>query len=1422
MSLPGFSVRRPVTTVMIYLGLLLLGVIAVSRLPQDLYPPIAYPQLTVVTHYRDAAPEEIEILVTKVIEEAVGTVPGVRRVSSYSKEELSLVVSEFNWGSNMEFAALGVREKIDLVKERLPRGSEDPVVIKYNPFEPPVLVLNLSGDVGPHELLNIARKQVKNELEKVDGVAAINISGGLEREILVQVDHGRLQASGIPITQISDALSHANLNYPAGSIKEAFYEYLIRTIGEFSLVKEIPGIAITVDEDKEEEERQQREDPNRPSPLKREKGLPPKQRLIMLRDIATVSDTLKEQTTISRFNGKENISLSFQKQAGGNTVQVVNKVREEVIRLQKALPPGVTLSVASDQSILIKESISTVKQEAFQGGALACFFLYLFLGSIWASFNIALAIPIAIMTTFTFMYFGGMTLNILSLGGLAFSVGLLVDAGIVVVESIATFREQGMPAKEAAVHGAEHEANPIIGTVLTTIVVFLPLIFVIGLVGQFMKDFSITVSISNLVSLVVSLSLTALFASLSRGKKPGRPLVQSQVEFLIRVDKKIVAWSLKNKILTTGVVIVLFVGAIFLFRTLDVELMPKVEQGQFTVNVSLPPGTRLDLTNSVATKIERVLGAIPEVQDISVLIGSSKERSGEELLETLGSHQGRLLVNLKPLYKGFGRPPATGEFRTRYSSAVIQELEETLKRESLEGAQVECLLDNAIFKSALAASPIVVEVKGAELGVMEKLADQVKQKLGKIPGLYGVKTSMIPPSPETRVNVNKDRAAAYHLSVSDIALTAQTAIKGYVASKFKEEGREFDIRVQLREEDRADFNKIRRLVVHSPLDIDIPISEVAYLVNGYGPTEIMHLDQQRTVLVSAQLFGRAIGSAVKDVTVELEAVPVSPGYTVALTGENKEIEESFRSLVFALLLSLILVYMVLASEFESLWEPFLIMGTIPMSVIGVSLALWISGTSVNVMVGIGFLVLGGIVVDNGIVLIECVKNFRQEGMDLETALIEASARRLRPIIMTASTTIFGLVPIAFKIGGGGAGAELQAPMGVSVIGGLMVSTFLTLIFLPTFYAIGDSFFSRFKRVELHEMEAGLGPVPALAGAGAHGKPIGIQHPSFPMESISERKTESSIAQLVAVAPVSKPPPAPETEAPPEPEVKPEPPAEPVLDQPPVLEEPPPDYPREEEPPSAMVPLEPLPDPGSPQGAQEAPPVEDLEAPAMEPTPPPEFQETKQQEELPVLEPPLSAASEVEQTPSPGMEDIPEDFGREEAVPEKPLFEWNLPMGLLNKPEFSQLESESTQEEGPAAQEPPAQSPAPAEPTELPPSEGTPPVSKALLDFITGSYKVVPPEPGYPSPAPPASVKIPPSTTSSSAETELPLLNARQEQLLSYLKEHGRITRKEYVQLTGASVPTAARDLASLVDRGLIKGVGPLAKGRYYVLLKQTP
>ena len=1063
MKLPDLSINKPVTVTMIFLGIVLMGMISLGKLPQELFPAISYPQLTIATTYENAAPEDVETLITRIIEETVGTVSNLKRISSISKEGISLVTTEFNWGTNMDFASLGVREKIDLVKERLPLGSADPIVMKFNPFEMPVMTLSVTGEKPPAELLKLTRKFIKEELEKVPGVASCNITGGLEREIVVSIDQARLRASDIAINKIVDALKSSNLNYPAGTIEEHFYEYLIRTIGEFEIVPQIKDTVVGTDESENQRPTMENQEAQ-----KRKEERP---RLVYLKDVAEVKDTLQERTSISRFNGKENISVAILKQAGSNTLKVAENIRKRLDDIKKDIPSGLNVSIVYDQSTFISKSIKDVSDAAIQGGFLAFLVLWLFLKKIKPSIIVAAAIPVSIMITFALMYFSGLTLNMLSLGGLALGVGMLVDAAIVVIENISIHLQNKEEFIEAVRVGANEVESPVWGTHLTNVVVFLPMIFVIGIAGQLFKEIAITISFSLMASLFVSLALTPLFLSIGRRKIPKDKALKvaseeitsefKLVKWMGEVYSKVLPHVLKHRKLVLLGAMLLFILSMFVFLFIDKEFMPKVDQREFVMKASLMTGTRLEITNSAVKKIEETLLNNKDVDSVAVTIGSSKERGAGDAIETLGSHEANIIVNLKK-----------GKKRSKLTTAeIIRNLKKQLDKENLEGAEIEYILQESVFKSALMGSaPIVIEIKGHDLDFTKKLYEELRFELAKIPGVYGIRTSLAPPAPETKVNIIKDKAALYNLSVGSISQAAHIAIKGVTATKFKEEGREIDIKVRLRPEDRKNLSSIRNILIHSPLGIEVPLSEVAYISHGVGPSEIKRLDQQRVIMVTANITGRSTDKVMEDINKLIDSImalhadvkkqaarEIEKDFSIQLAGENKEMKESFVSMAFALILSVLLVYMIMASEFESFWQPFVIMFTVPLSLIGVAWCLYITHTPLSVVAILGVIMLGGIVVNNGIVLIDKINMLREQGQDLIAAVTQASRNRLRPIMMTSFTEVLGLLPLALGIG---EGSELQAPLAITVMGGLSVATLLTLFVIPSLYTTVAKWFEK--------------------------------------------------------------------------------------------------------------------------------------------------------------------------------------------------------------------------------------------------------------------------------------------------------------------------------------------------------------------------
>ncbi|MBN1793935.1 MAG: efflux RND transporter permease subunit [Candidatus Omnitrophica bacterium] len=1426
MSLPSLAVQRPVTITMVFIGIMLLGIISLGKLPQELFPALNYPQLSIVTNYENAAPEEVETLITKVIEEGVGTVSKVKRVSSTSREGTSLVVAEFGWGTNMDFAALAVREKIDLVKERLPNEASDPIVMKFNPFELPIMVLSITGERHPADLKEFVRKRIKDELEKVEGVASASLSGGVDREILIELDQARLQAHNVPISRINEAVGKSNLNYPAGTIEESFYEYLIRTMGEFKTVGDLKKMVVRVEE--LSRKTGEAEDERKSMLRGKKEESETTSRFIALGDLGDVKETYREKTSVSRYNGIENISLSVLKQAGANTISVSNAVQKRLEQLRIDLPQDVDIAIVYDQSAFIKKSINEVRDSALIGGVLVFLVLLFFLRDIKNSLIVATSIPISILATFSLMYFIGITINMMSLMGLALGIGMLVDNSIVVMENIFRLQEEGKGIVDAARDGANEMNNAVWASTLTTICVFAPMIlYSIGVAGQLFKELAWTVIFSLSASVFVALSLiprlVAGDAARTLGQKDGAPIAveatqkkkEEKPHPFIKIEKMyadVIGSLLNKRFLILSSVSILFVVSMMLFTVINKEFMPKVDEGQFVIKVNMPTGTRLEVTDRVSQAIERLLSEYDPVESVTVNIGSSKSRDSGDVIETLGVHQAQIIVNLK------GK-------RAISTNQLIQMVKAKTDKMALEGAEVEYVAQESLFASAFqGGSPIVVELKGKELDKLKRGAEEVQRGLLRIQGIYGVKTSLSLPHPEIKVNVIKDKASFYQLAVNEIALTTHIAVKGAIASKFKEGGKETDIRVRLQERDRKDLVQLRGLLVHSPLDLEVPLKEVAYITKDVGPSEIKRIDQQRVVFISANVTQRPLSQILEDVDVFLASFQEEwlagerqGDYVVSLTGERQQMEESFGSLRFALIFAIVLVYMIMASLFESLWQPFVIMFTVPLSLIGIAWTLLLTGTPMSAVVLLGIIILGGIVVNNGIVLIDTINLLRLEGQTLFDAVREAAQSRLRPILMTTLTTVLGWIPMA--VSGG-----LMAPMALTVMGGLIVSTFLTLVVIPVI------FFGIASKKEDRECAAEYVRGGAGERMGVRAGDLAFQPAGTPGGMLSAVGQLSSFSEMIGLFLKGMR----DILSPSDDDIEESLPRERPWFQRVTKKEDTIERQEETHQDEMVQQKEDIPSEPTRKGPADLSWLDRLDYPiARKKKRPREEKEEKVQEEPDTEKEekgafspePTEVSREIEEKET--SQEIPfESFQEEREI--EPVEEKGPEEERRKSPEEERLEDKKP-EEGQAEspeEEKPEEKPhleRTEEEDRLPPIEGPQSSEKEQEEGIQREEGAVgeqpaeektealePPQPDIGQlPVPPPDFIIPGS--------EERLLNERQEKALEFLKVYKRLTRKQYSVIFKVSVPTAARDLKDLVDRNLVHGKGPLGPGRWYEL-----
>ncbi len=1016
MGLPNLSTSRPITFLMLFIAILAVGVVSLSSISIDLYPDIDFPTVTVVTTYEGVSPEDIETLITKPIEESVASVEDVDEVSSASREGLSVVTVKFKWGKDMDIASLDVREAVDFVKPYLPDDSDEPFIFKFSTSAMPIVFLGLGGDYTLSEIKKISEDQVEPRLERIQGVAAVYTQGGREREIHVYADDEKLKAYGLSLDQLVYALSVENVRVPGGRIEQGRSDFLIRTSGEFGSVREIADVVVS-----------------------RAQGSP-----VYLKDVALVEDAFADRAEELRLGGRPGVMVMVQKQSTANTVEVADRVKKALPEIEKAL--DVKFVTFMDSAKYIERSIGNLRTVALQGAALAVIVLLLFLRNIPSTLIIATSIPVSVITTFIVMRFFNVTLNMISMGGLALGIGMLVDSSIVVLENIFRQRERGLTRKEAAVYGASEVGNAITASVLTTVAVFLPVVFVPGIAGILFRDMALTVVFALLCSLFVALSLIPLLASkllsVNRKKGPGRKTTGK----LGGAYEAVLLWSLRHRKTTLAIATVIFILSMSLVRYVGVEFTPASEPGEFQLTVEMPVGTRLDVTEQATIDAETIIRReVPEIQSMFARIGQGTGFGA--IFGGAGSHMGRLWFQVAPLNE---RDRSDEEIRLALRQPLLQ----------VPGAKVYFSAD-AFSEMMFGGARLAVEIYGEDLKVARDLAVAIRDTMEAIYGATDVRISRQEGKPESRIIIDEDKAARFGLSVSSIANSVQTAIMGAVAGQYREGGKEYTIRVRLPEEDRQSLEDVMDVLIPTPMGTPVPLSALGVMEVTGGPVEIERKGQQRLISVTGNLTGeRDLGSVVGELREKLAAIAVPPDFVAEIAGEAQEVAESFRWLGLALLGAVFLVYMVMASQFESLRHPFIIMFSLPLSFIGVAWMLFLTGTTLSINSFIGVIVLAGIVVNNAILLVDYTNLLRERGMELEEAVMTAARTRRRPILMTAFTTILAMTPMALGLG---EGSELNSPMARAVIGGLATSTFLTLVIIPVVYMSFERFSERFGR-----------------------------------------------------------------------------------------------------------------------------------------------------------------------------------------------------------------------------------------------------------------------------------------------------------------------------------------------------------------------
>lgn len=1031
------ALSRPVSTLMATIALLLFGWLALARLPVDLLPELTYPSVTIRTRLPEAAPAEVEALLTKRIEEVVGVVSRVVRIHSSSRAGQSDVVMEFGWGTNVDLAVLDIRERLDRL--RLPLDAEPPVVLRYDPSLDPIMRLSLAGDADLLTLRQVAEDVVQRRFEVIDGVASVQIGGGLEEEIRVEVDEARLARLGLALPQVINRLQQENVDLVGGAIREGDVRYLVRTRNALTSIAEIGSIVVG------------------------RQG----STAILLRDVAQVRHSYKDRHLITRLNGAETIELALYKRVDSNTVGVAKQVRERMRVVQDKLdelPYATQLEMISNQAEFIQQAIQEVLKTAWLGGLLAMLVLYLFLHDVRSTLIIGSVIPVSVIGSFLLMYLLEISLNILSLGGLALGIGMLVDNAIVVLESIERQRAAGLVRRRAALQGTIEVGQAITASTLTTVCVFVPLIFVRGVAGQLFNDLALTVSCALLTSLAVAVTLIPMLAAVGEQAEPpgGTPgLVVSATAMGWRASRRgwnkltsPLAWLLtrledvfdrgleriretyvkgvngllQHRWLALCLVIVGCGVVLYLGRLLPQALMPELHQGELIVDITLPVGTPLSVTAQQVEPIEQLIASHPLVSQVYSSIGRQQRSGGIANAER--DHVAQLYVRLLP-----------GATRTD-EDQVLSELRPKLLTQP--GLQAQFARPSYFSISR----PVEIEIRGHELETLGQVTQTWRDALAGFPGLTDLRSSIAPGEPELHILFDRQKLAVLGLDLADIASLIKQNVQGEIATALARSERDVDIRVRAHKVLEQGTAAVAQLRINPQSDVPVPLSAVAELRVARGPSEIRHEDLQRIAVITANVQGRFLGQTVRQLQHWLAQQTLPPELTARVRGQSAEMTTAFHSLGLALALATFLVYLVLASQFESLLQPFLILFAIPLGMSGVVPALWLTGQSLNVLVCIGAVLLVGIVVNNAIVLVDYANQCHHRGVSPREAVREATAVRFRPILMTAATTVLGLLPMALGLG---QGAELRAPLAITVIGGLSVATVLILWIMPAAY-----------------------------------------------------------------------------------------------------------------------------------------------------------------------------------------------------------------------------------------------------------------------------------------------------------------------------------------------------------------------------------
>jgi HAE1 family hydrophobic/amphiphilic exporter-1 len=1018
MKIYEIAVKKPVTTVLIFVGLTVFGLFSFSRLPVNLYPDIEMNMASVMTTYSGASAADIELNITKNLESSLSTVTDLKKISSVSKDNVSLITLEFEYGTNMDEAINDVRSVLDMQKNYLPDGAESPVVFKFSTDMIPILFMSAKTTGSPQSLYKILEEKVTNPINRIDGVAAAYISGAPEREIQVLTDPRKTDAYKITDEQIASLIGMDNMNVPAGSMDVGSDTYSVRVEGEFQESNQLENLVVGSYQGKN----------------------------ILLKDVAVIKDTLKERVTEVTTNGSRGAAIVVQKQSGANVVEIADRINKALPTIRESLPPDIQLEVVMDTSEFVKDSISSLTETVLLAGLFVMIVVLFFLGRWRATIIIILSIPVSLVVAFIYLMITGNTLNIISLSSLSIAIGMVVDDAIVVLENITTHVERGSKPRDAAIYATNEVAVAVMASTLTIIAVFFPLTMVSGLAGILFKQLGWIVTIIIVVSLLVALTLTPMLSAKMLKQDPGRSKafnklygpIEKALGALDRFYARMLDKALKHRTRVLTGAALLFIISLFLIGIVGTDFFPESDNAMIDVTVELPVGTRVEQSRKLNEYLyEKWKVKYPEIVTFQSTLGPS---DGSNIFMAMGSSGTHLISYTAKLTKSSKRKRDIFEIsdEMRKDLAGIPEVYRYKVTPGGEGMGM-----------GTGSSSLQMNVLGYNMKDAEYTADKVKEIMKNTPGLRDVVISRDDYMPQLQIVFNREKLAMNGLTLTGASTVVRNRINGVTASVLREEGEEYDIVVRNLVDYHTEIDDVKNIMLYNSQGKGVRLSEVGDVIESFSPPAIEHLDRERVIKVTGTVYKRALGDVADDVNNEIAKLDLPPQIDVEVAGSVEEQQESFTDMFTLLLLIVMLTYIVMAAQFESLRDPFIIMFSLPFAFTGVFLALWMTGTSLSLIALIGAVMLVGIVVKNGIVLIDYINLNKERGVSVRRSIVNGGKSRLRPVLMTTTTTILGMVPMAMGIG---EGSEIWQPMGISIIGGLTMSTILTLIVIPTVYA----------------------------------------------------------------------------------------------------------------------------------------------------------------------------------------------------------------------------------------------------------------------------------------------------------------------------------------------------------------------------------